>query len=90
MRDGLTDSSDADRRAEAEEKRNAAADWVDKLPAKAKPAADPREWFETDTAWNPPRACTKLSGPWADGIDAAAAGLDRARAAQDGPRVASA
>ncbi len=75
VRATLTESSDEVRRAEAEEKRNAAANWVDKLPAKANPGADPRCWFGTDTAWNPPRACTRLSGPWADGIDAAAAGL---------------
>jgi hypothetical protein len=75
VRDDLTDSSGASRRSEAEEKRSAAADWVAKLPKKAKPAADPGEWFEAGTAWDPPRVCSKLSGPWAIGIDAAAAGL---------------
>ena len=44
-----------------------AADWVDKLPAKASAAAGPREWFEAETAWKPPQVCTKLSGPWAAG-----------------------
>jgi hypothetical protein len=75
VRDDLTASSGADRRAEAEEKRIEAADWVGRLPTKSKPVADPREWFEAETAWNPPRVCTKLSGPWAEGIDARAAGL---------------
>jgi hypothetical protein len=75
VRDDLTASSAVDRQAEAEEKRSATADWVDRLPPKAKAAADPREWFEAETAWNPPRVCTKLSGPWAAGVDAAAAGL---------------
>jgi hypothetical protein len=73
--DDLADTSGADRRTEAEQKRSAAADWVAKLPKKAKPAADRVEWFEAETAWNPPRVCTKLSGPWAAGIDAATAGL---------------
>ncbi len=75
VRDGLADSSGASRRAEAEQKRSEAADWVAKLPAKAKSAADLVEWFGAETAWNPPRVCTRLSGPWAAGIDAAAAGL---------------
>ena len=75
VRDDLTDSSESSRRAEAEEKRSAAADWVDRLPRKAKPAADLAEWFEAESGWNPPRVCTKLSGPWAAGIDAEAAGL---------------
>lgn len=75
VRDGLSATGEADRRAEAEQKRVAAARWFDKLPAKAKPAADSREWFETDTAWIPPRACTRLDGPWAYGIDPTAAGL---------------
>jgi hypothetical protein len=75
VRDGLPAASEPGRREEAEQKRFAAAHWFDKLPAKAKPAADAREWFESETAWNPPRPCTKLGGPWAQGVDAAAAGL---------------
>ena len=75
VRDDLTDSSAVSRRAEAEEKRSAAADWVAKLPKKAKPAADLGEWFETQTEWNPPRVCSKLSGPWAAEVDARAAAL---------------
>ena len=48
VRDGLADPSEAGRRAEAEKKRIAAAGWVDKLPAKAQPPADSREWFEAE------------------------------------------
>jgi hypothetical protein len=76
VQDDLTDASEASRRAEAERMRSAAADyWVAKLPEKAKSPADLVEWFGADSAWMPPRVCTKLSGPWAAGIDAAAAGL---------------
>jgi len=75
VRDDLTDSSGASRRAEAEQKHNAASDWVAKLPPKSKLTADLDEWFACETAWNPPRVCAKLAGPWAAGIDAAAAGL---------------
>ena len=75
VRNDLADSSEASRREEAEQNRSAAADWVARLPEKAKPAADLVEWFAADMAWDPPRVCTKLSGPWAAGIDAAAAGL---------------
>jgi hypothetical protein len=75
VQDDLTDSSSKSHRADAERKRSAAADWVAKLPKKAKSAADLVEWFAAETAWDPPRVCTKLSGPWAAGIDAAAAGL---------------
>ena len=67
VRDDLPDSSEASRRAEAEEKRSAAADWVAKLPKKAKPAADLVEWFEVETAWNPPRRLHQaltVPGPW--------------------------
>ena len=63
------------RRAEADEKRAEAENWVADLPPKAGTAADAGDWFGVDTAWNPPRVCARLSGPWAEGIDAAAAGL---------------
>jgi hypothetical protein len=75
VRDALAELSESDRLSEAEEKRNAAANWVDKLPPKSKPAADSREWFAIDSAWNPPRVCGGLSGPWARGIEPASAGL---------------
>jgi hypothetical protein len=73
--DGPVASSDPARKAQADEERAAAADWVDRLPKKAKAAAGSREWFDVDTAWQPPRVCKKLSGPWADGVDPVAAAL---------------
>ena len=75
VRDELDDPGEAGRRAEAEQARAKAAGWVDKLPAKSSAAAGPREWFEAETASKPPKVCTKLSGPWAAGLDAAAAKL---------------
>lgn len=75
VRDGLSEATEPDRRADAEEKRVAAVDWVSKLPAKAKTAADSRRWFAVDTEWKPPRVCTKLGGSWAQEIDATAAAL---------------
>jgi hypothetical protein len=75
VRDDLNDAPAEDRRAEAEEKRSAAARWFEKLPKKAKAPADAYTWFETESPWNPPRVCAKLTGRWAAEIDAAAAGL---------------
>ena len=75
VRDGLSESTEPDRRAEAEEKRVAAADWVARLPAKAKPAADPRRWFAVETAWDPPRVLHQAERSLGQGIDAAAAAL---------------
>jgi len=75
IRDGLAEASDSDRRAEAEENRSREAGWVGRLPAKAKDAADPAAWFTMGEPSNPPHVCTKLSGEWAAGVDAAAAAL---------------
>ena len=75
IRVGLSESTEPDRRAEAEDKRSAATDWVARLPAKARPAAQPGRWFAVEPAWDPPRSCTKLSGTWAKEIDAGAASL---------------
>jgi hypothetical protein len=75
VRDGLSEQTQADRRAEAEEKRQAAANWVNRLPAKAKAGADPQTWFAVGDAFDPPRVCTTLGGPWAAGVDATAAAL---------------
>ena len=75
VRDGLSTRASPAARAEAEQKRIAAARWFDQLPAEGKTGRRSREWFEDDTAWNPPRACTKLRVPGPKGIDAAAAGL---------------
>jgi hypothetical protein len=75
VRDDPRIAGDPTRLAEAEEKQKDAADWVSRLPAKAKDAADPNLWFSVEPAWNVPRTCAKLSGPWAEGIDATAAAL---------------
>ncbi len=78
VRDAVAQSNQADaaaRRDLAEEKRAEAADWVAKLPPRESPVADARDWFAVDTAWEPPRVCTTLGGPWALGVDATAAGL---------------
>lgn len=73
VRDELADPNNAARRAEAEQERSKAEDWVAKLPSKAHAAAGSRDWFAADSALSPPRECTKLGGPWAEGLDAAAA-----------------
>jgi hypothetical protein len=71
----LPSTADPDQRAEAEEERVKAAMWTSELPPKAKEAGDSKVWFKVPDGWNPPRVLEKLSGPWATGIDAAAAGL---------------
>jgi hypothetical protein len=68
-------SDDPERKEEAEENRDKTADWVSGLPPKAKPAAAPVTWFAVDSPWAPPRICKQLGGPWAEGIDAAAAAI---------------
>jgi len=75
VRDGLAGPAESDRRTEADEKRIVAADWVSRLPAKAKTGADPQTWFAVDAALVPPRVCTKLTGSWAEELDATAAAL---------------
>jgi hypothetical protein len=67
--------SDTELRTDAEEKRIEAADWVFRLPPKARNAAEEARWFVVDRGWIPPRTCTKLNGPWAEGIDTVAAAL---------------
>jgi hypothetical protein len=71
----LPASEDPEHRTEAEEARDKAADWVNRLPRKASEVANAKDWFKLESEWNPPRILTKLSGPWAKGIDAKAAGL---------------
>ena len=76
MRDGIPESTDPERRAEAEENRVEAADWVHDLPAKAK---EDRQPAQTGSQSRPgparPKVCTKLEGPWADGVGCRAAAL---------------
>jgi hypothetical protein len=73
--EGAVAQADPARKAEAEEHRADAADWLDRLPKKAAPSAPAGPWFGVDTAWLPPRVCKKLSGPWATDIDAAKAAI---------------
>ena len=69
-------STEPDRRAEAEEKRSRRR----RLGLRAaregrRPPPNPGVGSRSTTAWQPPRVCTKLSGPWAEEIDATAAAL---------------
>jgi hypothetical protein len=75
VRDGISELADPERRAEAEEKRVEAADWVHTLPPKAKKSGNAREWFTVESGAGPPKICTELGGLWAEGVDAAAAAL---------------
>ena len=75
VRDGIAETARPDRRAEAEEKRAEAADWVARLPKKPEKTASPSDWFKVETASTPPKVCTKLEGAWAEDVDAAAAAL---------------
>ncbi|MFI5455157.1 MAG: hypothetical protein ACHRXM_06860 [Isosphaerales bacterium] len=75
VREGISETAEPDRRAEAQEKRTAAADWVSRLPPKAETGALPGPLFAVEAALVPPRVCTRLSGPWAEGIVATAAAL---------------
>jgi hypothetical protein len=84
--DQLSQPGDEEERREAEDARNEAKDWVSRLPEQAKVAADPTFWFEVDAAINPPRVGTKLAGPWADGVDAAAAALPLHEPLKSDPR----
>ncbi len=75
VRDDPKTAADPVRKAEAEKNREQAADWSRQLPARPKSLASGSEWFDVDTAWNPPRVCQKLNGPWAEGVNAASAAL---------------
>ncbi|WP_165231566.1 DUF4350 domain-containing protein [Aquisphaera insulae] len=72
---GLSESEPADRRAEAESRRERARDWVLRLPNQAEHPADPASWFSMLPAVEPPATCKRLGGPWADGIDASEAAI---------------
>jgi hypothetical protein len=71
----LGDPADAERRAEAEARRERAASWVVRLPSRAEHPADPVTWFSTAAAVEPPAVCKTLRGPFAAGVDAGRAGL---------------
>ncbi|MGO9469204.1 MAG: hypothetical protein ACLQIB_42550 [Isosphaeraceae bacterium] len=59
----------------ARESLGEAASRARRLAARSAHPADAGTWFEMDSAREPPRACTILSGPWAAGVDAAAVAL---------------
>jgi hypothetical protein len=75
VRAHLSASEDPERVTEAEEARDKAGNWAEHLPVKASEAGDPKQWFKLEPAWFPPRTISKLSGPWATGIDGKAAAL---------------
>ena len=58
-----------------EKRRDDAKSWVGDLPPRSKSAADPVEWFNVTTSSKGPEVCRTLEGPWAEGVDARAAGL---------------
>ena len=69
-------STTAADRQRAEERRVETAAWAADLPPRAKEAADPDDWFAVERGTGPV-ACKALGGPWAEGVDAAAAALTR-------------
>jgi hypothetical protein len=75
LEEQLSDPTQEESRLEAQEKRLESADWISRLPKQAAKAAPSEQWFECDSAITPPTVCTKLGGPWAEGIDARAAAL---------------
>jgi hypothetical protein len=74
VRDGLPGQEES-LRAEATRLLDEAVDWVRRLPSKRQETADPRGWFGTAAAFDPPQVCSRLSGDWSQGIDPAGAGL---------------
>ncbi|HEX8202530.1 MAG TPA: DUF4350 domain-containing protein, partial [Isosphaeraceae bacterium] len=73
----LPASADPQEKARMERQRDQTRAWAADLPSPAKTPADVDYWFATETRPGTPAPCKTLSGPWADGIDAAAAGLTR-------------
>ena len=62
-------------RKDAEAERVRVANWEKFLPPRAKESADLVDWFEVQAATAPPSTCKSLAGPWAEGVDAGAAGV---------------
>jgi hypothetical protein len=75
IHDGISESADPARRAEAESNRAEASSWVLRLPAKPAKTGDAFDWFKVESGASPPRVCTRLGGPWAKDVDAAAAAV---------------
>ena len=73
---GLPDGAPARLRERIEEARNAASDWANQIPPRAKEPASPDRWFAVETG-QPSNVCATLSGSWASGIEPARAALTR-------------
>jgi hypothetical protein len=67
--------TDALLRAEAEDRRNSARAWVDRLPEKTEEPADSSSWFAVDKALGSPAICKKLGGLWGHDLDPAEVAL---------------
>jgi len=63
-------------RERAEARRAETAGWTGDLPPRAGDAPDADEWFAVEPGTGP-SACKALGGPWAEGVDAAAAAITR-------------
>ncbi len=75
IRDGISESAEPERRADAEASRVLAEDWVHKLPPKPAKSGGARDWFAVESAASPPRVCKALEGPWAEDVHAATAAV---------------
>jgi hypothetical protein len=74
----LPKTAPADERERAGKLRDEAKNWPDHLPPAAKKAAGPESWFAVEIpAVKAATVCKTLGGPWAQGVDAAAAALPR-------------
>jgi len=71
----LAQTTERQAEEEARQSLREAADPARGLAPKSNSPADSTTWFEVDSAWEPPRICTSLSGPWASGVDAARVAL---------------
>jgi hypothetical protein len=75
LRDARAEVPQEESELQAEDHRLDPPQRNSRLPGKPARLADPQEWFGVDVAQNPPIVCTKLDGPWSEGIDARAAAL---------------
>ena len=68
--------ADPTQRERAEERRKETATWTADLPPRSTAPADVDDWFDVVPGTGP-MTCKTLGGPWADGVDVAAASLVR-------------
>jgi hypothetical protein len=71
----LPATASADLRADIEQAAQRSSGWVARRPSAASRTANEGTWFKTEPGFSPPRVVEKLEGDWADGVNAAAAGL---------------